>query len=284
MRKVLLAFIFLLCAGVYSHAQNIGPANGKLLIVGGGDTKEISPVFIELAGGAESKIVVIPTALEEENFDEDFGFIRELKNAGAINITILHTRDRQVANTNEFIRPLQVADAVWFVGGRQWRLVDAYEGTKVVDELWKLLDRGGIIGGTSAGATIQGSYLARGDSKTNTIMMGDHQAGFGFLKNTAIDQHVLVRNRMFDMFEILDSHPKLLGFGIDESTALLVEKDTAEVVGKSYVAVYDGTVFNRETRSIAPISRKGRKFYFIRKGDKYDLKNRKVILPERNGQ
>jgi len=264
-----------------SLAQNIGPENGKLIIVGGGNTEEILPYFIKSSGGENARIVVIPTASEGENFDNDWYFMNLLKDAGVKNLTIIHTRDPKEANTDEFIKPIKEATAVWFGGGRQWRLVDAYANTKVVDELWKLLGRDGVIGGSSAGATIQGSYLARGDSKTNTIMMGDHEEGFGFLKNVAIDQHLLARNRMFDMFEILEARPELLGLGIDESTAVVVSNDMMEVIGKSYVAIYDGSFYKRDTRELKILPENSNKFFLMRKGDKYDLKKRQLIIPNR---
>ena len=120
-------------------------------------------------------------------------------------------------------------------------MADSYLNTILQDKLFALLDRGGVIGGSSAGATIQGSYLARGDTKTNTIMVGDHEEGMGFVKNIAIDQHTLARNRQFDMFEILAEYPDLLGISIDENTAMLVSGDSFEVIGQSYVLIYDGT-------------------------------------------
>jgi cyanophycinase len=172
--------------------------------------------------------------------------------------------------------PLINAKAVWFGGGRQWRLVDAYKNTLTEKMLWKVLERGGVIGGTSAGATIQGSYLARGDTKNNQIMMGDHQEGFGFLKNVAIDQHVLARNRQFDMFDILKNRPELLGIGIDENTAIIVRGNQFEVKGVSYVIVYDGTFWSREGSDLKKLPDKTKLFYFLRNGDKYDLLNRKV--------
>jgi cyanophycinase len=143
--------------------------------------------------------------------------------------------------------------------------------------LWKVLEKGGTIGGSSAGATIQGSFLVRGDTKNNQVMMGDHQVGFGFLKNVAIDQHVLARNRQFDMFEILRNHPELLGIGIDESTAIIVKGDTFEVAGRSYVLVYDGKFWSREGAELKKLPEKGQMFYFLREGDRYDLKGRKII-------
>jgi cyanophycinase len=107
-------------------------------------------------------------------------------------------------------------------------------------------------------------------------MMGDHQEGFGFLKNVAIDQHVLARDRQFDMFDILKNHPELLGIGIDENTAIIVRGNQFEVKGVSYVIVYDGTFWSREGSDLKKLPDKTKLFYFLRNGDKYDLLNRKV--------
>jgi len=193
------------------------------------------------------------------------------------NVTVLHTNDRNVANTEAFVKPLLDAKLVWFSGGRQWRLVDAYKNTLTEKMLSKVLEKGGTIGGSSAGATIQGSFLVRGDTKNNQIMMGDHQEGFGFLRNVAIDQHVLARNRQFDMFDILRNRPELLGIGIDESTAIIVKGEIFEVVGESYVVVYDGKFWSREGSELKKLPEKGQTFYFLREGDKYNLRERKII-------
>jgi len=132
---------------------------------------------------------------------------------GVMNVTVLHTKDRDLADSEEFVAPIRNATGVWFTGGRQWRIADSYLGTLTQREFEAVLERGGVIGGSSAGATIQGSYLARGDTKANTIMMGDHEEGFAFINNVAIDQHLLKRNRQFDLVEILTAHPGLLGIG-----------------------------------------------------------------------
>lgn len=255
----------------------IGPVNGTLVIVGGGGISDsIIKSFIKLAGGNDAPIVVIPTAEGSEKYDENSGGANIIRRQGATNVTVLHTTNRNIANSDSFIIPLVNAKAVWFGGGRQWRLVDAYKNTQTEKMMWKVLERGGVIGGTSAGATIQGSYLARGDTKNNQIMMGDHQEGFGFLKNVAIDQHVLSRNRQFDMFDILKNRPELLGISIDENTAIIVRGNQFEVMGASYVIVYDGTFWSREGSDLKNLPEKTRLFYFLRKGDKYDLLNRKV--------
>ncbi|MCX6238945.1 MAG: cyanophycinase [Bacteroidia bacterium] len=260
-----------------NDSTSIGPANGILVIVGGGGGNDsIIKSFIKLAGGNDAPIVVIPTAEGSEKYDENSGSAGTMRKLGARNVTVLHTSDRNIANSDSFVKPLINAKAVWFGGGRQWRLVDAYKNTLTEKMFWKVLEKGGVIGGSSAGATIQGSYLTRGDSKNNQIMMGDHEEGFGFLKNVAIDQHVLARNRQFDLFDILKKHPHLLGIGIDENTAIVVRGNQFEVIGKSYVIVYDGTFWSREGSDLKNLPEKTKLFYFLRDGDKYDLLNRKV--------
>ena len=248
-------------------AQDIGPANGSLVIVGGAmrDTN-IVRTFLNLAGGADAPIVVIPTAGGGDSYDQYWQGLRQFKELGATNLTVLHTTDRDVSNAEEFVRPIREARGVWFGGGRQWRLADSYLNTRVHDELWALLERGGVIGGSSAGATIQGSYLARGDTKTNTVMMGDHEEGMGFLKSTAIDQHLLRRNRQFDLIEIVEAKPELLGIGIDENTAIVVRGDQFRVIGESYVVIYDA---NRKLDS-------GGLFYFLAPGDRFNLNTREA--------
>lgn len=253
-------------------AQQVGPANGALVIVGGAmRDPAILQRFIRLAGGPQSPIVVIPTAGGAETYDQSYPGLRPFREAGATDLTVLHTTNRDEADSAAFIAPLRRARAVWFPGGRQWRLADAYLDTRVHAALRDVLRRGGVIGGSSAGATILGSYLARGDTATNTIMMGDHEVGFAFLRDTAIDQHLLRRNRHFDLIEIIEAHPELLGIGIDEDTAIVVEGDRFEVIGTSYVAIYD---HERMLDS-------GGRFYFLGAGDQYDLMTRRAFRTQR---
>ena len=280
-----ITLFFLLIFPLISYSQSaaekpsgIGPQNGNLLIVGGGSLSDtIINRFIDLAGGAEAQIVVIPTAGGLEKYGIDDAGAGQMRRLGAKNVTMLHTADKETADTDSFAAPLLNATGVWFGGGRQWRLVDSYKGTKTEKMLWDVLERGGVIGGSSAGATIQGSYLTRGDTKNNQIMMGDHEEGFGFIKNIAIDQHVLARNRQFDLFEILKNRPELLGIGIDENTAIIVSGDSFEVFGKSYVLIYDGTFWSREGSDLKKLPENNQFFYLLREGDKYDLAARKII-------
>jgi len=259
-------FLALLGGSVLS-AQEVGPPNGSLVIVGGAmRDSAIAQRFVELAGGEEARIVVVPTAGGGDDYDNANCGVGSWWRMGVRSVTCVHTLDPAEADTDEFVRPIQEATAVWFNGGRQWRIADSFLGTRAEEEFRKVLERGGVIGGSSAGATIQGSYLVRGDTGGNTAMMGDHEVGFGYLRNTAIDQHVLRRNRQFDLVSVIEAHPELLGIGIDENTAIVVRGDEFEVIGASYVLIYD----NRST-----VGDDGR-FYFIPPGGRFNLATREA--------
>ena len=267
----------------------VGPVKGSLVIMGGGgkDQKfeEIFRKFVQLAGGREARIVIIPTAASS---DPEYPYLRSLpaefarKILGAKEVTVLHTHDKKTADSEDFIQPLKRATGVWFGGGRQWRLTKAYGGTLTEAAFHAILQRGGVIGGSSAGATIQGSFLARGDTSGNTIMIGDVQRGFAFLKDTAIDQHVIARQRQKDLIELLEdpknqmrqefNRQELLGIGIDEDVALIVEGDQLEVIGKKHgtVLIYDPKKWTNETPD-------HKKWITLKTGDRYHLGDRKVI-------
>lgn len=222
-------------------AQTVGPWTGSLVIVGGGRMgKEIAQEFVDRAGGIDSPFVLVPGANGGDEWGEKYVAKSFLARMGAKDITVLHTRDRAVANSDEFVAPLRRAKGVWIDGGRQWRLADSYLGTRTHCELFCVLARGGVIGGSSAGATIQGSYLVRGAPEGNTVMMAKgHEVGFGFMSCTAIDQHVIARKREDDLAEVLDTYPGLLGIGIDEGTAIVVTGRRFKVIGASKVVIHD---------------------------------------------
>lgn len=244
-------------------------AKGSLLIGGGGGMGEaIWKRFIEMAGGPEARIVVIPTAMEDPLAPES-GEARALKRFGAKNVVSLHTRSRRVANDPKFYAPLKEAMGVWFSGGRQWRFVDAYEGTQTEREIRAVLARGGAIGGSSAGASIQSEYMPRGDPMGNlNIIAEGYERGFGYLKGVAVDQHFFARKRLKDMTELMGVYPQLLGIGIDEGTVIIVRDNIMEVVGKSKVAVY-----NRKGAS----SNQEKDYEELPAGSRYDLVARKRL-------
>jgi cyanophycinase len=255
-----------------------GPPKGTLVIVGGGGTDGtgIMEKFIELAGGPDKNFVVVPTAGGNRGAD---GALREYTEEnivaswvrrGVKNVKMLHTHDPKVADTEEFARVLRDAHAVWFNGGRQWNIVDSYAGTLTYREFHKVLERGGVIGGSSAGATIQGEYLVRGDTSGPNVVMTEepnHQKGFEFLRKTAIDQHINARNRWDDIIPVIQKMPHLLGIGLSEGTAIIVTGDTFEVMGKWKVAVHDNT------RMYQPWEKP---YFVLSPGDVYDMKARKI--------
>jgi len=269
MRDAFLAVLLVPMLAAPCAAQATGPEHGSLVIVGGGELEGtgILERFIDLAGGGDNLILVIPTAGEEDAYDESWDGVRELRAAGARRLRVIHTRDRKVADSEAFVAPIREAHGVWFPGGRHWRIADSYLRTRTQRELEALLQRGGVIGGTSAGATIQGAFMVRGDTKGNEIMVGDHVDGFGFIKGVTIDQHLLKRNRQFDLLPVIGEHRDLLGIGLDESTAIVVRGNAFEVLGRSYVAVYDA---DRTLDS-------GGQFYFLSAGDRYDLTTREAL-------
>ncbi|WP_180957887.1 cyanophycinase [Psychroflexus sp. MES1-P1E] len=264
-----------------TKSQSIGPTNGALLIGGGGITDEMWQVFYDLAGGKSAKLVIIPTAFDENsiNYDPEFKILkRQFTARGFDDIQFMHTRDTLVADSDEFIQPLKSATAVWLTGGRQWRTADAYLNTKTHLELKNVLKRGGIIGGHSAGASIQGSYLARGGRDLNGSyrIISNPKVGFGFVTNTAFDQHFLDRNRQYDMFDLLKIRPELLGVGIDEDTGILVQGNEFQVIGNKFVSIYDNTFWSPYFNEIDTLETGKNKFYVLKNGDKYNLKERRV--------
>lgn len=223
--RYLLALPFLVMCNFQTASAQEGP---KLVVCGGGSLPDaIFQRFRELAGSRPS-LVIIPTASQR---DPDADALQVLwMSRGFSNIDILHTNDRDVASSAEFVASLKSATAVWFGGGSQQRIADVYLGTQVEKELHELLGRGGVIGGTSAGAAIQSQIMIAGGSDEPKI-----STGIDLLREAIVDQHFLKRNRIPRLIAAIRSHPHLTGFGIDEGTALVVHDGKSEVIGTSYV-------------------------------------------------
>ena len=217
--------------------------NGTLIIVGGGRTPAgLTRRMIELAGGVDNARLVYISCAEGDDVPERQRTVESWKRMGVKHATFIHTKDRNQANTDEdFLEPLKNATGIYFGGGRQWNFADSYYGTKAHKLMKDVLDRGGVIAGSSAGASIQGRYLARATPISNVKIMafGYERGGLGFLDGVAIDQHFSERGRHKDMTSLVARYPQLLGIGLDESTAIIVQKSRAEVVGNGKVFFYD---------------------------------------------
>ena len=283
--STILAVTGLWSVPIVAAAQEVGPARGTLVVSGGGETtSHIVDRFVELAGGPDAPIIVVPTSgRQDEEYHEFCPCLRRFREAGATNLTVMHTRDREVANTEAFVEPLQRARGVWFNGGSHWLHTDAYLDTRVHEEFFSLLDRGGVIGGGSAGGHVQGEIMNVSRSperefSERQLPREDWRRGFGLLRGVIIDVHVLARNRHFDMIGVMKQHPGMLGIAIDENTAIVVQDDKFEVIGTSYVIIHDSE------RAIPPDPPEtgrtvGGPFYFLRPGDTYDLVTREAFRP-----
>lgn len=168
---------------------------GSLVICGGGTLPEqIFAEFMELGGSSRARMVVIPTAsvvADSPELDLHMDVWRQRRPAS---FSVLHTRSRETADHPEFSQALLEATAVWFIGGDQNHLTSAYLGTLVEQRLKELLDRGGVIGGTSAGAAIMSRTMISGtrDPQRSQPVL---DTGFGFLPGCVVDQHFVKRNR-----------------------------------------------------------------------------------------
>jgi cyanophycinase len=276
MLKALLAV--LLFANIVAAQESSGPQKGTLILSGGDFIKEAIERFVSLAGGADANFVYIPTAAssiklpsgfiyDPPNSDTPAANTREFEEElaklfGVKRVTVLHTRSRKTANTESFVEPLRKASGIWLGSGNPGRMANAYLDTLTQREIAAVLARGGVVGGNSAGAIIQGSYIVRGRPDKPLLMAKGHERGFGFLKNVAVNPHLTEAKRESELVNVLEAHPKLLGIGIDERAAIVVTGDRFEVIGEGRVAIYDNKKYG------------GNWYYWLKAGDRFDIKSR----------
>ncbi len=253
----------------------VGPADGQLVIVGGGPSSKGFAVMLELAGAPAASLVIVPTSSTSgDAISDPEGHAERIREQhGLDSVYVVHTTDPTQADTDDFIAPIQGADAVWFGGGRQWRAVDAYAGTKAEAAFMEVLARGGVIAGSSAGASLQGSFLVRGDTAGAQLVVGDHKVGFGYLRGVGIDQHVAQRGREYDLFKMLEYDASLLGIGLDEATYIVVTGDVFVAGGPGDVRIHD-------TAAWAGATTDDEKILMLRAGDCYHMADRiEVVCP-----
>jgi len=274
MKVVLIYFLFNLYNPLLAQLAS-KKHNGIEIITSGGKTAD--SLFINLVADSNAKVVFIPTAAsslrsdlgtiwnpdEEKNKKE---FKQDLLKRFHLNdITVIHTRDHNEANSVSFVRPLRDAKAVWISGGNPGRFMVAYKGTLLEKELKLLLQRGGIIAGESAGAIVQGSYTIRGNPDKPVLMVKGSEQGLSLLTNIAINPHLSAQKRENELVTVIDRFPGLLGVGIDDDTGLIIRDGIGEVFGSGRVAIYDN------------IKHKDGWYYWLRPGNKFDFINRRPI-------
>lgn len=207
---------------------------GTLMVCGGGALpEEVYDEFVRLAGGSKSKLVLIPSAHSYENLAAlNYRFNGWLQYPTE-SFHFLDAATREEAEADEFAKPLEDATGVWMSGGAQGRLADLYKGTRVEYYLQKLLERGGVIGGTSAGAAIMSQTMIRHGSSREAVI----DAGFSLLQAAVVDQHFTERSRHTRLLGALRDNPEKIGIGVDEETAIIIRANKVRVLGQNRATV-----------------------------------------------
>ncbi len=230
-------------------------SGGTLIISGGGPLpSEILHRFLDLAG-PDSEIVIIPASPLDDALREKIH--RTWTSVGATRITPLAASTREEAESPEFLAKLRNVNAVWLGGGRQEYFASLYAGTAVEDRLKQIIQDGGVVGGSSAGAAVMTKIMIKQGGDTAEL-----GTGLDLLPNAIVDQHFFRRSRLNRLIGVLGQHPELTGFGIDESTALVVQMTHGRlcVLGESYVFASTRREQTGEQR-----------FSILRRGDQIDI-------------
>lgn len=250
------------------------------------NVKEYLTLIRGVTGKSQPSIVVITTPQgdkRKKDFEDGkpFRLVSSLKNKyGIQNVHELYVMRKKDANKPEAYDLIDEADAVFMTGGNQCYLTDAFLNTETQAALHRLLARGGVIGGSSAGAQVQSSFMTRGDFTERSIL-GDekHQEGFGFVRNSAFDVHVDERGRERDLFQLLTlkkgqlsdrklDPASLLGIGIDKSTAVIIRENTMKATGKGHAYIFDPQLWENSKKPF---------YVILESGDSFDIRNRKQL-------
>ena len=260
---------------------------GTLVIIGGHEDREGEKVilreFVRRAG--RRRVVLVATASEvpEELFDE---YRRAFADLGAKDVVGLDVKTREDALADGAVEPLAGAGAVFLTGGDQLRLTSQLGGTPVLGAIRRVYEGGGVIGGTSAGASVQSDTMMVSGEGEAAPKLGEAlrlAPGFGFLPGVIIDQHFAARGRMGRLLAAVAQNPASLGLGIDEDTAVVVERQRFKVIGSGGAYVFDAAraTFSNvaeadadETLSVHDVT-----LHALRTGDRFDLNPRRPFRP-----
>jgi len=264
-----------------------GAKAGSLVIIGGREDKEGDRAILRevCARTGHSKLVVatVATAHPDEVWDE---YRRIFKDLGVRSLAHLHVESRADAFSSDKLAVLDGAGAVFFTGGDQLRITSRIGGAPVCDRIREIFLTGGVIAGTSAGASAASeTMLVSGASdqshRTDSLLMAP---GLGFLRGVIIDQHFAERGRLGRLVGAVAQNPRLLGIGIDENTAILAEADGFTVIGAGAVYVVDGTSESytnlSEEKPDRVVSVFDLKLHILSVGDRFMLETRRPWSPD----
>ncbi len=213
------------------RAEGNSDVFGALMLCGGGPLPpKLLETFFELGQASRGSLVIIPSASSYADTGDFEPMLLPWQQFPWASVQVLHANNRnQIESDVDFVKPLQQATAVWISGGDQRRLAERYLGTPVEKELKKVVDRGGIIGGTSAGSAIASRVMISGGRQQPVIANG-----LDLLPGAIIDQHFSQRKRYERLASAVQQHPDRVGIGIDESTGLVVSQKRARVLGRRF--------------------------------------------------
>jgi cyanophycinase len=262
-----------------------GCQRGYIVPIGGGEDKlrdrEILSRYIEMCGGANAHIVVIPTASELDDTGVRYrDLFREL---GAGEVGILHCDNRKECNSQDFIDLLETADGVFMTGGNQLRLSTTLGGTRVAQQIRRRNAAGMHVAGTSAGAAFISEHMIAGGHEGSTPApdMVTLAPGLGLTNRLIIDQHFRERERLGRLLTALAFNPFAIGIGLDEDTAAFIgPDDVMEVAGSGGITVVDPGDLEFSSMDSAnrhdPVSLIGIKLHILVAGGSYDITTRKA--------
>jgi cyanophycinase len=271
-----------------SNVPSEVPGAGALMVIGGAEDKLKSKVilqrFIDLAGGDAARIVVISTASSLGDAATDL-YRQLFAQLGAIAVSGLRPLTREEANDPSMAKELDEATGIFLTGGNQLRLSSVVGGTKLGAAILAAHERGVVVAGTSAGASAVSTHMVAfgASGATPKHRMVQISAGLGLLKGVVVDQHFEQRTRLGRLLAVVAQSPSLVGMGLDEDTAAVVQADqTLEVIGKGAVTIVDGSqvvtdAFN--TKGYRPMVVSGAILHSLPAGQRFDLTARKLLPP-----
>ena len=267
------------------QATEAVPMRGPIMAIGGAedklDDKVILTTFTQLAGGTSARIAVVPTASSIEAAGERYKAL--FLGAGVASAEVVFLGSREDANGEAPLDVLEDATGIFLTGGNQMRLAALIGGTEAAAIIRRRNAAGAVIAGTSAGASILSSHMVAfgASGATPKMRMAQMVAGFGLVPEAIIDQHFRQRDRIGRLLSLVASNPGLIGMGIDEDTAALIDdRLTLEVIGRHSVTIVDGTrmfsdVF--QVKGHAGITISNAVLHVLTPGRRFDLAERRLL-------
>lgn len=274
--------------GVVDGDQSVSPAltsPGPIMAIGGAedklDDKIILSTFVQVAGGRDARIAIVPTASSIESAGERYKAL--FLGMGVRSAEVVYIANRADANGEAPINLLQDATGVFLTGGNQMRLSTIIGGTRTGEIVRERNAAGAVIAGTSAGASILSSHMVGFGASGGTPRqrMAHMVAGFGLVSDVIIDQHFRQRDRVGRLLSLVASNPGLIGLGVDEDTAALIDRQgTLEVIGRHSVTIVDGSQMYSDISDVkghGGITVSGAILHILTPGRRFDIRSRRLL-------